>query len=308
MDIIVVSTGRSRSWRLHLGAHFVALAGIAFVAIAAGLVTLGHRLQPPPAALPEGLLTAWAQEIQTQQAQLGEMRAQVSTNSQALSRRLAELQARVIRLDAAGGRLTKMAGLDPQEFDFAAAPPQGGPEGAADLSAPSLSVEQSIAQLDTFQSQLEERERRLRVVEDLLLANRLQREVRPSGWPIGEGWISSVFGMRNDPFTGRRAFHNGIDFAGAPRSAVQAVAGGVVVDVGERQGYGRLIEINHGNGYVTRYGHNAKILAKVGEQVKKGQTIALMGETGRATGPHVHFEVLLNGIVVNPEKYIEAAR
>jgi murein DD-endopeptidase MepM/ murein hydrolase activator NlpD len=307
MDIIVVSTQRDRSWRLQLDGRLASVLAVVFVAMVAGLVYLGSRLQPAASPLPEGLLSSWADEIQGQEQHLAELRGQMDANSQALSRRLAELQARVMRLDAAGGRLTKMAGLDPREFDFNAAPPQGGPE-SADLSAPSLSVEQSLSALDLFEAQLGERERRLRVVEDLLLANRLQREVSPSGWPIGEGWISSLFGMRSDPFTGRRAFHAGIDFAGAPRSAVQTVAGGVVTDAGDRYGYGQLVEINHGNGYVTRYGHNAKVLVKVGEQVKKGQTIALMGETGRATGPHVHFEVLRNGIVVNPEKYIEAAR
>ena len=306
MDIIVVGTRRSRSWRIHLGVHFAGLLTLALVLLGVGLVTLGYRLQPRPAALPEGLLSAWADEIQAQHTHLLHLRGQMDSNGQALSRRLAELQARVMRLDAAGSRLTKMAGMDPREFDFTAPAPQGGPEG--EFAGLSLSLEQSVAQLDAFEAQLGERERRLRVVEDLLVANRLQREIRPSGWPIEHGWISSIFGMRNDPFTGRRAFHSGIDFAGAARSDVHAVAGGVVIDAGERHGYGRLVEINHGNGYVTRYGHNAKILVKVGDQVKKGARIALMGETGRATGPHVHFEVLLNGLVVNPEKYIEAAR
>jgi murein DD-endopeptidase MepM/ murein hydrolase activator NlpD len=307
MDIIIVGTRRNRTWRVHLGGNFVALVALAGVVLGAAFVTLGYRLQAPTQELPQGLLDAWANEIRDQHQELGTLRAQMGTNSQALSRRLAELQARVIRLDAAGGRLTQMAGLDPKEFDFSRVPPQGGPE-ESDVAAPSLNVEQSAAELDAFEATLGERERRLRVVEDLLMANRLQREVHPSGWPIAEGWISSLFGMRNDPFTGRRAFHAGIDFAGAPRSAVQAVAGGIVADAGERYGYGQLVEINHGNGYVTRYGHNSRILVKAGDQVKKGQTVALMGETGRATGPHVHFEVLLNGVVVNPEQYIEAAR
>ncbi|HZP11022.1 MAG TPA: peptidoglycan DD-metalloendopeptidase family protein [Nevskiaceae bacterium] len=307
MDIIIVGTRRNRTWRLHLGTNAVALAIGASTLLAAALVTTGYHLQPRPQELPQGLLSAWADEIRDQHQHLNDLRTQMGTNSQALSRRLAELQARVIRLDAAGSRLTQMAGLDPKEFDFTTAPPQGGPE-EPDVAAPSLNVEQSLAELDAFEATLGERERRLRVVEDLLMANRLQREVHPSGWPIADGWISSLFGMRNDPFTGRRAFHSGIDFAGTPKSGVQAVAGGIVTDAGERYGYGQLVEINHGNGYVTRYGHNAKILVKAGDQVKKGERIALMGDTGRATGPHVHFEVLLNGVVVDPQRYIEAAR
>ncbi len=307
MDIIIVSTRRNRTWRLHLGANVVSLAIAASTLFAAALVITGYRMQPRPQELPQGLLATWADEIHDQDRHLADLRTQMDTNSQALSRRLAELQARVIRLDAAGSRLTQMAGLNPKEFDFTTAPPQGGPE-EPEVAAPSLNVEQSLAELDAFEATLGERERRLRVVEDLLMANRLQREVHPSGWPIADGWISSLFGMRNDPFTGRLAFHAGIDFAGTPRSAVQAVAGGIITDAGERYGYGQLVEINHGNGYVTRYGHNSKILVKVGDQVKKGERIALMGETGRATGPHVHFEVLLNGVVVDPQRYIEAAR
>ena len=306
MDIIVVSAHQGRTWRFRFDWVFACLSGLAFTALAGGLVLAGYRLQPQPAALPDGLLSRWADEIRGQHHQLQQLRGQMDANSQALSRRLAELQARVMRLDAAGGRLTQIAGLDPKEFNFDAPPPQGGPEN--DVAGPPLNVQQSLAELDAFGAQLGERERRLRVVEDLLLASRLQREVKPSGWPIDDGWISSLFGMRNDPFTGRRAFHAGIDFAGTPGSAVQAVAAGVVTDAGERYGYGLLVEVNHGNGYVTRYGHNSRLLVKVGDQIKKGSRIALMGETGRATGPHVHFEVLLNGVVVNPEKYIEAAR
>jgi murein DD-endopeptidase MepM/ murein hydrolase activator NlpD len=306
MDIIVVSRSQGRSWSFRLGGIVAGLSLLAVFALAGGLVILGYRLQPQTATLPQGLLLRWADEIRTQHRHLLLLRTQMQDNGQALSRRLAELQARVMRLDAAGSRLTKIAGMDPAEFNFNAPPPVGGPE--TEVEGPTLNVEASLALLDQFEAQLGERERRLRVMEDLLLATRLQRDVRPSGWPIETGWISSNFGMRNDPFTGRRAFHSGIDFAGRSGSDVQAVAAGVVTDAGDRYGYGLLVEVNHGNGYVTRYGHNKKVLVKPGDQVRKGQRVALMGETGRATGPHVHFEVLLNGVVVNPEKYIEAAR
>jgi murein DD-endopeptidase MepM/ murein hydrolase activator NlpD len=180
----------------------------------------------------------------------------------------------------------------------------GGPEPAVSQEPVLSNV---LASLDGFEKQLSDRERQLRVLEDLLLASKLQKEVRPSGWPVDSGWISSGYGWRTDPFTGLYAQHMGIDFAAQDGSDVLSVATGIVTDAGERSGYGQLVEINHGNGYVTRYGHNEEILVKVGDKVNKGQRIALMGSTGRSTGPHVHFEVLYNGSVVNPEQYIQAA-
>jgi murein DD-endopeptidase MepM/ murein hydrolase activator NlpD len=211
-----------------------------------------------------------------------------------------------MRLDAAGARLTEIAGLDKGEFNFAQPPPVGGPE-IQEASQP-VSADEVLSSLASFEKQLADRERQMRVLEDLLLASRLQKEVRPSGWPVENGWISSLFGMRMDPFTGLRAFHAGVDFAARQGANVQSVAAGIVSDVGERFGYGLLVEINHGNGYVTRYGHNNAALVTVGERVRKGQAVALVGDSGRSTGPHVHFEVLLNGRTVNPYQYIQAAR
>ncbi|UCE89604.1 MAG: M23 family metallopeptidase, partial [Pseudomonadota bacterium] len=136
----------------------------------------------------------------------------------------------------------------------------------------------------------------------------LQAEVMPAGRPVKRGWLSSYFGKRTDPFTGRRVHHAGVDFAGKLGSDVVAVAAGVVTYSGKRYGYGNLVEIDHGNGYSTRYGHNRENLVKVGDTLKKGHLIAKMGSSGRSTGPHVHFEVLLNGRAVNPKKYVHASR
>jgi murein DD-endopeptidase MepM/ murein hydrolase activator NlpD len=126
----------------------------------------------------------------------------------------------------------------------------------------------------------------------------------PSGSPVKNGWVSSGYGKRTDPFTGKKEFHKGVDFAGKAGSEVLSVGDGIVSWVGERTGYGNLVEITHGNGYVTRYGHNKKLLVAVGDTVKKGQQIAVLGSTGRSTGPHVHLEVVHNDQQVNPSKYI----
>jgi murein DD-endopeptidase MepM/ murein hydrolase activator NlpD len=212
----------------------------------------------------------------------------------------------VIRLDAMGGRLTDIAGLDKGEFNFQNSPAQGGPSTQELL--PQIGVTDFIASLENLEKQLEDREQQIGVLSSMIMNRNLYDEVLPAGRPIKKGWMSSYFGMRTDPFTGRQERHKGVDFAGKEGSNVIAVAAGVVTWADKRYGYGNLVEINHGNGYVTRYGHNNEILVKEGQAIKKNDTIALMGSTGRSTGPHVHFEVLRNGKPVDPVKYIRASR
>lgn len=225
-------------------------------------------------------------------------------NMNALSQQLGRMQARVIRLDAIGQRLTKMAKLDKGEFDFAKAPAVGGPESTETLQ--SASVPDFMQQFDELSRQLDNRSEQLSVLETMLMSRNLQEQVLPAGRPIRKGWISSYYGMRNDPFSGKREHHDGVDLAGKDGSKVISVASGVVTWSSDRYGYGNLVEVNHGNGYVTRYGHNKKILVAVGDKVAKGEDLALMGSTGRSTGPHVHFEVLLNGRSQDPVKFINA--
>lgn len=309
MDIILVSNQRGRMWRATITTRHLlgwlpaAVAGLAIFCASLGI---GYWIKAVDSRLPVDIVGMWAGELQDQRQQLLSTRELVEGNTNALARRLAQLNAQMMRLDAAGARLTSIAGLNKGEFDFSQPPPVGGPE--ADAEGQAMAVDQVLASLDAFEQQISARERQMRVLEDLLLASRLQKEVRPSGWPVSDGWISSVFGMRVDPFTGLRSFHAGVDFAARIGSDVQSVAAGIVSDVGERFGYGLLVEINHGNGYVTRYGHNDTALVRVGDRVKKGQPVSLVGNSGRSTGPHVHFEVLLNGRTVNPYDYIQAAR
>lgn len=243
-------------------------------------------------------------ELLDQRAQLDSALQDAERNMNALSRQLGRMQARVIRLDALGHRLTKMAKLDKGEFNFDHEPAVGGPTSATGIQ--SASVPDFLQQFDVLARQLDSRSEQLSVLETMLMSQNLQEQVFPAGRPITKGWISSYYGMRNDPFTGKREHHDGVDFAGKEDSKVAAVASGVVTWASDRYGYGNLVEINHGNGYITRYGHNKKILVKLGDKVEKGGELALMGSTGRSTGPHVHFEVLQNGRTVNPAKYIHA--
>ncbi|MBU0501497.1 MAG: M23 family metallopeptidase [Gammaproteobacteria bacterium] len=223
----------------------------------------------------------------------------------ALALRLGSLQAHVMRLDALGERLTQLGKLDREEFNFNEAPPMGGLEGIG--SDEPASAADLIKELDALNATLEDREWKLDLLEAMLMNRKLQLEVQPSGKPVARGWITSRFGVRFDPFSGRQAMHSGVDFNGRPGTEIFTVASGLVVYSGDKPGYGKVVDIKHGNGYVTRYGHNLKNVVSVGDTVTKGQTIALLGSTGRSTGPHVHFEVIKDGQAINPVKYLSGS-
>ncbi|MDY7014343.1 MAG: peptidoglycan DD-metalloendopeptidase family protein [Cyanobacteriota bacterium] len=256
---------------------------------------------------PDERIARWEQELEQQRREIEVAQRSTQANIEVLTQRLGRLQGYVTRLDALGNKLVKMAGIDASEFDFNNPPALGGPEGA-DGPGPAFAAPDLSGAIDALARQLEDRERQLQVLDHVIMSRNLRNEVHPAGRPIGKGWISSYYGMRSDPFTGRPEFHKGMDFAGKSGSDVIAVGGGMVTWAGKRWGYGNLVEINHGNGYVTRYGHNKEVVVEVGDAVKKGQVIARMGSTGRSTGPHVHFEVIENGKNVNPLKFIQASR
>jgi murein DD-endopeptidase MepM/ murein hydrolase activator NlpD len=255
---------------------------------------------------PQAQVSTWREELVQQQSIVDSTRRTLQQNLDALALRIGQMNAHVVRLDALGTRLTQMAGLKDGEFDFTSVPSLGGPEEPLAASEV-MQINGVVGALDVLGEQLEDRDRQLTVLEDLLINRKLRDEVRPEGRPVTSGYVSSQFGNRTDPFTGRRAFHKGVDFAGREGAEVVAVASGVVIWSGERYGYGQLVEINHGNGYVTRYAHNVDNLVMVGDTVRRGQVIARMGETGRATGPNLHFEVLLNDRPVDPLTYVGAA-
>lgn len=232
---------------------------------------------------------------------------EVQETISALTARLGALQAQVMRLNALGKRLVDVAGLDKGEFDFGSPPPQGGPEQPFALEEQSFPLPSLVRSVDDLNRQLENRQQQLNVLEMLFMNRNLLDEIFPGGRPVSDGWLSSYFGYRADPFTGRRVHHDGVDIAGKLGEPIVSVAAGIVTFSGERAGYGNLVEVNHGNGFVTRYGHNSTNMVAAGDTLSKGQVVALMGSTGRSTGPHVHFEVWRGGKVVNPLKYLSAA-
>jgi len=305
MNIIVFNRqqGRARQFDLRspllLGIFLTVLVLVLGSVFAAGSWIGAHWAE----AQPGRQLERWTAELVAQRADLEAARQLLQQKVDALAMRVGQMNAHVIRLDALGKRLTDMAGLKKGEFDFENNPPVGGIDVSSATGQPA-SMPVLTDMLDRLSDQLSNRERQLGALENLIQTRELRREVYPQGRPVQSGFISSFFGNRVDPFTGYTAFHPGVDFAGEEGAQVVSVATGVVTWAGEHMGYGNLVEINHGNGYLTRYGHNSRVLVKAGETVQKGQVLALVGSTGHSTGPHVHFEVLRDGSPVDPMAFI----
>lgn len=221
----------------------------------------------------------------------------------ALTLKLAELQSQVLRLNALGDRLATENNIPEKEFNFEQLPPSGGPiQASEDIQSKSLA--DLLLEITSLEDQLAQEEKQLNILESLTLGHHIQNNSYLSGRPIVKGWLSSYYGVRKDPFNGRPAMHKGVDFAGKEDAPIIATASGVVTWASERYGYGNLIEIEHGGGFKTRYGHNKLLLVSLGDVVEKGQVIARMGSTGRSTGPHVHYEILRNDTQINPVKYV----
>lgn len=290
--------------QLNLALPLVATAAaIGTLALCAGIFSLGYYTADRVAAA-RAAADPVQVELKSQADEIARTKRDAQANMDALSAKVAELQAHVMRLDALGSQLTSIAGLKRAEFDFSKEPAEGGPEAKGPIQHTSLP--DFISQLDQLAAQVQDREQKLGVLENLLMSRNVQLAAQPNGPPVADGYVSSLFGMRTDPFDGELSMHSGMDFAGTEGEPVEAVAAGVVTWAGDRSGYGNLVEIDHGNGYATRYGHNETILVHVGQIVKKGEQIALMGSTGRSTGPHVHFEVLYNGVAVNPARFVKS--
>lgn len=221
----------------------------------------------------------------------------------AVAMKLAELQSQVLRLNALGDRLAEEASIPDSEFNFQQLPPSGGPMIHSNDEQP-ISLANLLLNIATLEETLEHEEKQLKMLESVTLGHHIENTSYLSGRPITKGWLSSYFGIRKDPFSGKPAMHKGVDFAGSEDADIIATASGVVSWAGERYGYGQLIEINHGDSMKTRYGHNKTIKVSVGDVVTKGQVIAKMGSTGRSTGPHVHYEILRNNRQIDPKKYV----
>ncbi len=282
------------------GFAVLVLAGAGWLSYNMGIAHAEKKLYAQEGMAPE---EGFALLLDEQRQEWLATRRQTQEHLDALALKLGEMQSRLLRLDALGERLTKLGKLDPEEFNFREVPPRGG----VDLrSSQSMELEEMVKEMHTLARTIEDRELKLNVLEDLIMTRELEKETRPSGYPVKKGWISSNYGYRKDPFTGRKVFHRGVDISSKRGSDVVAVASGIVSFAGKKSGFGNTIELIHGDGFITRYAHNQDILVKVGDSIAKGQVIAKVGSSGRSTGPHLHFEVSQYGRSLNPQKYLRS--
>lgn len=238
--------------------------------------------------------------VNEQQQEMLKTRDYVRQHMDVLGRRIGSLQAQVSRINAVEMRIAESSGINLSDFQFEQDPPLGGATGA-EKDSEQIDIENAIVAIE---KELSLRESEIAAVDFLLSRNSLETQQTPAGWPVKGGWVSSNFGSRMHPMTGKKQFHRGVDIPGKLGASVLAVADGVVTRSEKSGAYGWMIEIDHGDSYETLYGHNRKNLVAVGETVVKGQAIAEIGSTGRSTGPHVHFEVSKNKRSINPVKYL----
>ena len=307
MNIIVVSGAMARARTLTLDWRHWALGGFGLLVLFLSFTLLFNYVTLRYAAsINHPLLQAILLDDQRQEARRSQEVVQGHLNAMAV--KLGELQAQLLQLDGLGERLAQMAGLKPKDLpppsEPGKAPARGGP--APTLSR-DLSVDEFSALLGALSRQVEERSDQLGVLEALLVSSSVNKKFLPSLAPVDGGWLSSSYGWRIDPFTGQKSFHEGLDFPTETGTPIVAAASGKVVFADVHPQYGKMIEIDHGNGLVTRYAHCSMLLVKEGDLVVRGQRVAAVGSTGRATGPHLHFEVRLNGAPQNPARFLQSA-
>lgn len=223
-------------------------------------------------------------------------------NIDAMARKLGEMQAKLIQLESLGERVSGLAGVNPN--DIKGVPGRGG----ALVEGRPLSMEELQATLDDLGRLTEQRVDLLTVMESRLLDQRIKKMMLPTEMPVQFGHLGSSFGWRIDPFSGRSALHTGLDFQADGGTPILSAAGGVVVVSEFHPAYGNMVEVDHGSDLITRYAHASRLLVKKGDLVKRGQKIAEVGSTGRSTGAHLHFEVLVQGIPQDPQKFLAAGR
>jgi murein DD-endopeptidase MepM/ murein hydrolase activator NlpD len=221
-------------------------------------------------------------------------------NLDAMARRLGEMQARMLQLESLGERVSGLAGVN--VADLKVPPGRGG----ALVQGRPMSLEELQATLNDLEQLTGQRTDLLTVMESRLIDQRLKKMMLPTQQPVSGGHVGSSFGWRIDPFNGSRALHTGLDFQADPGTPILSAAGGVVVTAENHPQYGNMVEVDHGNNLITRYAHASRLLVKKGDLVKRGQKVAEVGSTGRSTGPHLHFEVLVQGVQQDPQKFLRA--
>lgn len=303
MNIILVSGKLAKARTLTLTLPHLVLAGAATLL---ALLFLAFGLQYSLlryAGINSPLLTTLVLNAQQEQNEKTENYLRDSLN--AMASKLGAMQAQMLRLDTLGERLARTAGFKPQEFMFDQPPGRGG--AVSTLPTYDLSLGDLSRQVDLLTQQMDDRTEKLGILDSLMIFDSAKKKLLPSISPVEGGLFSSNFGWRIDPFNGTRAFHEGMDFIAKIGTPARAAAGGVVIASEFHPQYGNMIEIDHGNGLVTRYAHLSKRDVKVGDVVLSRSRIGAVGNTGQSTGPHLHFEVRQNGTPLNPVRFLRLA-
>jgi murein DD-endopeptidase MepM/ murein hydrolase activator NlpD len=302
MNIILVSTKLAKARTLTIDfPQLATMLVIAVVVVFAAVTAINVAVLRYAANTNIPLLTNFLMTVGTEQVERRD--SYLKDNLTALATRLGQMQAQLVRLESVGERLATIAGFRAQDLMFGELPGQGG---AASPAAKDLSVVDLTRQLDAFSKDVEMRSDQLGVLESVLTLDNARKKLVPTRAPVANPWQSSGYGWRIDPFNGQHAFHEGVDFLAEPGSEVRAAAGGVVVYSDLHPQYGNMVEIDHGNGLVSRYAHAHKRLVQVGDVVMSGGRIAEVGRTGRATGTHLHFEVRHLGVPQDPMKFLRS--
>jgi len=301
MNIILVSgkLSKARTFTVTIP-HLIAgalVASVSVLVLAFCIQWLVLRYAP---SLNSPVLNSLILSVQHEQNE--KVQSYMRENLNALATRLGQMQAQLLRLDTLGERLAKTAGFKPQEFMFDQPPGRGG--AASSQPTYDLTLGDLTQQINNLTKQMEDRTEKLGILDSLMLVDSAKKKLLPSVLPIDGGWYTSNYGWRIDPISGVRAFHEGMDFMAEMGTPARAAAGGLVIYAEAHSQYGNMIEIDHGNGLITRYAHLSKLMVKNGDVVMSGSTIGAVGTTGRSTGPHLHFEVRQNGAPLNPVQFL----
>lgn len=308
MEIILIPNNSNKARRLSFGAFKMFATGLFLLAvITAGIFYsaqqfIEQRTQSLYHELYAERENEWQNKFEQQRVDVDSIRANAQKNLDTLSVKLSTLQAHLLRLDALGAHLVDIADISDIDFNMLEPPGLGGPSAVA-LQG-SLCVGDLLGELRVVSQKVEDHNEKFLAMESIWLDSDIHDQMIPQGNVVNGSWMSSAFGWRTDPMSGKKEFHRGIDLVAKLGTHVLSAADGIVTWSGQYAGYGNMVEVSHGNGYVTRYAHNKENLVVVGDRVTKGQKIAVLGSSGHSTGPHVHYEVIKNGRHVNPKKFI----
>ncbi|PKO83839.1 MAG: peptidase M23 [Betaproteobacteria bacterium HGW-Betaproteobacteria-11] len=304
MHIILVSnrlaTARSitLTWKHLWFGLFALMTSIVMLSSVFSYLTVRHAAEIRLPFLQDLLRTMDVDDSQRSQSYMRE-------NLNAMAVKLGQMQAQLLRLDSVGERLAGMAGIKPQ--DLKAAEAGGDGRGGPLLQPSQLSSTELQHAVNSLAQQVEAKSDAMSLIESQLLEDRVRKNLLPTSLPVMAQWNASTYGWRIDPFTGERAMHEGVDFVAEPGTPIHAAAAGIVIRAEMHPQYGNLVEIDHGRDITTRYAHASAILVKPGQFVRRGQIVARVGTSGRSTGPHLHFEVRVQGIAQNPDRFLRMA-